>query len=803
MDEEGNEYKIIVSTSGRFAAGTDARVFIVLIGVNESSEEIELKDNTSGKQLFEAGSTDEFNITINNEIGFISKINLRHDGSGIFPGWHPNKVEVFDKRNNQKYRFHCNRWLATDEGDGRISVEFENKVMPIVKVDQLDEKNRPLHNTIKFITTHFVVRRGQSIFLDIHLARPMNRKSDSFYITLKTGKNPKEFDKSFVTIQRANELDSFDEIWAYKILGVEDKVIHVEVNCPSDALVAKYEMSIEDDDGVIYTHNNPLFILFNPWNKVDDVYMKEDESRKEYVLRQHGIVYIGTSKYQYPRRWYFGQFEEVSLNCAFQLLDATKPLGRESPTEVARRFSSLVNSCDNNGLLVGNWSGNYEGGKAPTYWTSSPPIFEEYMSTQNSVKYGQCWVFSAILTTVLRCIGIPCRSVTNFNSAHDTNGNISKDVYLDEECNVMEGLSLDSIWNFHCWNDAWMARPDLKPGYGGWQAIDATPQETSYGLYQCGPCSLRAIKEGDIDYPYDGKFILAEVNSDMFYHKKDADGEWQVFEINRCHVGKKISTKAVGMDRREDITKCYKFAEKSAVERASVRKAMGKAGNVAVTSTPKTVEMKVKPSENAIEIGEDLKVNIYLKNTSEKGHSLLISVQGNVIRYNGVSKGDFHSTKFKEEISGNEEKTVSITIKGENYMKHLNEYTAVRLLIACTVKETLQVCTSVKVVEIKRPDLKFINAPEVMKLGSEETIEIMVNNPLEVALTDCKLHIDGTLMKERISLPHGDIPAKSSAKILVHLSPNTRTGRKSLLATFNSPQLACINSSVKKFKVIQ
>lgn len=35
--------------------------------------------------------------------------------------------------------------------------------------------------------------------------------------------------------------------------------------------------------------------------------------------------------------------------------------------------------------------------------------------------------------------------------------------------------------NFHCWNDAWMARPDLKPGYGGWQAVDATPQETSHG----------------------------------------------------------------------------------------------------------------------------------------------------------------------------------------------------------------------------------------------------------------------------------------------------------------------------------
>ena len=31
------------------------------------------------------------------------------------------------------------------------------------------------------------------------------------------------------------------------------------------------------------------------------------------------------------------------------------------------------------------------------------------------------------------------------------------------------------------WNDVWMARSDLPSGYGGWQAIDATPQEKSGG----------------------------------------------------------------------------------------------------------------------------------------------------------------------------------------------------------------------------------------------------------------------------------------------------------------------------------
>lgn len=39
--------------------------------------------------------------------------------------------------------------------------------------------------------------------------------------------------------------------------------------------------------------------------------------------------------------------------------------------------------------------------------------------------------------------------------------------------------------NFHVWNDCWMARHDLPKGYGGWQAIDATPQETSEGFFHC------------------------------------------------------------------------------------------------------------------------------------------------------------------------------------------------------------------------------------------------------------------------------------------------------------------------------
>ena len=86
------------------------------------------------------------------------------------------------------------------------------------------------------------------------------------------------------------------------------------------------------------------------------------------------------------------------------------------------------------------------------------------------------------LFSVCRALGIPCRSVTNFSSAHDTDSTCTIEKYYDEdgEC-ISDNHTRDSIWNYHVWNDVWMARPDLPTGYDGWQCIDATPQEMSGG----------------------------------------------------------------------------------------------------------------------------------------------------------------------------------------------------------------------------------------------------------------------------------------------------------------------------------
>jgi transglutaminase 1 len=73
--------------------------------------------------------------------------------------------------------------------------------------------------------------------------------------------------------------------------------------------------------------------------------------------------------------------------------------------------------------------------------------------------------------------------------------------------------------NFHVWNEVWMERPDVVPGgeYGGWQAIDATPQEESDDMYRCGPASVAAVKRGEVLRPYDSAFVFSEVNADKVF----------------------------------------------------------------------------------------------------------------------------------------------------------------------------------------------------------------------------------------------------------------------------------------------
>ena len=62
----------------------------------------------------------------------------------------------------------------------------------------------------------------------------------------------------------------------------------------------------------------------------------------------------------------------------------------------------------------------------------------------------------------------------------------------------------------------------------------------------------------------------AQVNADIRYYTVNDDGTNTLTGVNTSHVGKNISTKAIGSNHRQDVTLEYKFKEGSTSERAAL-----------------------------------------------------------------------------------------------------------------------------------------------------------------------------------------------------------------------------------------
>ena len=82
------------------------------------------------------------------------------------------------------------------------------------------------------------------------------------------------------------------------------------------------------------------------------------------------------------------------------------------------------------------------------------------------------------------------------------------------------------------------------------------------GIFQAGPASLNAIKQGHVYLPYDTRFIFAEINGDKVYWEA-SDGDYNLEKI-RCEsssVGRYLYTKSVQKDDGEDVKQEYKHPE--------------------------------------------------------------------------------------------------------------------------------------------------------------------------------------------------------------------------------------------------
>ncbi|XP_025895543.1 coagulation factor XIII A chain [Nothoprocta perdicaria] len=657
------------------------------------------------------------------------------------------------------------------------------------------EINKQQHHTDKYYSPKLIVRRGQPFQIQIDFNRPYKPDTDQFWLEYLIGRYPQQNKGTYIPVLVGDELKPGE--WGAKITHKENNSIRLSIMSSATCIIGKFRLyvAISSPFGIFRTRRNAetdTYILFNPWCQQDAVFLDDEKEREEYVLNDVGVIFHGDVNDIKLRSWSYGQFEEDILDACLFLMDKAELelSGRGNPIKIVRVASAVINSKDDDGVIAGSWDNSYTYGVAPSIWTGSVDILLEYYSSRQPVRYGQCWVFAGVFNTFLRCLGIPARVITNYSSAHDNNANLQLDFYLDEEGKLDTKTTKDSIWNYHCWNEAWMSRPDLPVGFGGWQVVDATPQETSDGMYRCGPTSVQAIKHGHVCFQFDAPFVFAEVNSDIVYSRRERNGAQVIEKIDMTHVGKLIVTKEIGSDGMMDITEEYKFQEGSDEERLALDTAVMYGVKKQITQDtvyyPQTdVDMDFQV-QKAI-LGSDFKVTIAFKNKSQNYYSATAYFSGNIVFYTGVMKSEFKNQTFNVTLAPSSSSTFDVVIKSSEYLGELLDQASFHFFVTARINETGKILAVQKATVLEIPMLHIKTQGETVA-GREMFVTVEFTNPLNQTLENVTLRLEGPGVLRTMKKDFRQIPANSTLIWEVKCTPK-RSGLRKLIASLNCDAL--------------
>ncbi|XP_063970039.1 protein-glutamine gamma-glutamyltransferase 4-like [Lytechinus pictus] len=701
--------------------------------------------------------------------------------------------------------------------------------LKVTDVDLNRNSNGSMHHTDEYENDEsigVILRRGQEFQIDLHLNRPFKPKRERLFLqfTVASVKTPRPMDGTLIDLDIEGTYK--EGSWSAKLESAEGNSIKVMVNSAPNAIVGTYKFFVKVESRAsrierLFPQDKNIIVLFNPWCEKDTVYMENRAEREEYVMADTGAIWRGSAFSNRSTAWTFGQFDIDVYRVVLELMEEEirLPQDRESAARVSRWFTNIIYAK----VLLGNWSGNYEGGTRPTRWTGSVRIIEEYGNTKEPVKYGQCWVFSGLLTTFLRCVGIPTRSVTNFDSAHDTERNKTIDEYVDSKGKSLkdeffygrsgndgERTGRDSIWNFHVWNESWMTRKDLHgldEDFDGWQVVDSTPQEMSGGIYQCGPAPVKAIKRGIVDIPYDSGFVFAEVNADEArwlvtpYRTHRHSLIYTLLSRHRNTVGKKISTLKVGSDpdlryaERNDVTLDYKYSEGSPEERAAVERAVSMGINRGLYDAddkPELVSLAIECKDD-LWIGKSASVQVETKNEFEYPKEIELDIEIRSILYTGLPKDIIKKDEMKYIVNDKESISQSIHLTyEEDYGDKLDDEGMFQVRAIATVKGSKTPVICKEIFRFKQPDLEVKGDVN----GKEVKLTVKFKNPLNKRLTGCTFTVEAPKLVRPFSVNTEDIEPNEMIEREIRF-PSRSSGRKTVIVELDTNLIKDVTGSVK------
>ncbi|XP_030589927.1 protein-glutamine gamma-glutamyltransferase 2-like [Archocentrus centrarchus] len=674
-----------------------------------------------------------------------------------------------------------------------------SQVLDIEHCDLDVRSNNRNHHTELYAEERLIVRRGQPFNIILHLTagtEEFKLGQTGLTLIVETGPLPRKESDTKVSFSLSDS--TVDTEWSASATYVPSgSTILLSISSSPDAPTGVYSLTLDQNGKK--TSLGQFTLLFNAWCPRDAVYMYSETKRQEYVLAPHGQIYRGTHKRIKGTPWNFGQFEAGILDICLKILDENPKFmsdadkdcsARRNPIYVTRVLSAMINSNDDRGVLVGRW-GQVKDGIHPGAWIGSGDILRQWAES-GPVRYGQCWVFAAVACTVSRALGIPCRVVTNFGSAHDANANLVIENLYDEDGKRISGG--DSIWNFHVWVDSWMTRPDLGQEFDGWQTSDPTPQEKSEGVFCCGPASLKAIKEGELTMKYDVPFIFAEVNADVVDLVRLPDGQFVKFSGSTKSVGCFISTKAVGSEERRDITHQYKYAEGSKEERRVYEKAQHH-NKLQQRGEKPGLHLKIKLADNMM-VGSDFEVYAILTNNCMEARTCDFLFSATAVSYNGKQGESCGVTSDKVEVPSGEERCLSLKLEYQSYGTAITSDRLIQLSAVTIDKQSTDFNKAEKTIVLDEPDIKIKLLGEA-KVNHSVTAELTLLNPLPELLQDCSFTIEGVNLTDckPTTAKIGVVGPKQEAKATADFTPIS-AGSRVLLVNFDSDKLKNIKSFI-------
>ncbi|EFX83535.1 hypothetical protein DAPPUDRAFT_301901 [Daphnia pulex] len=713
-----------------------------------------------------------------------------------------------------------------------------------------------------------VLRRGQPFFMAVRMKdRNFDPRRDILRASFSFGPNPQVTKGTKVVLpfrMNQREFNRAPQKWDMRLHQQEGFNITFQVHIPANALVGLWRVTIETTTATPgarvdeFRFKDDIYILFNPFCRDDPVYLDNEELRKEYLMNESGKVYVGTHNRPKGRRWIYGQFSDVALPAAQLLLEQSglNPTERGNPVQVVRAIASIINATDGFGLLEGKWEGSFEDGVCPWVWTGSSKIFEHYLRNGSKpVKYGQCWVFAAVATSIFRALGIPSRPVTNFVSARDTNHTMSVDKYFDVFGDEMkggpDGDNQDAMWNFHAWTEVWMSRPDLQTGFNGWQAIDPTPPpqfwQKNGGEFRRGPSSVESVRRGEVGFAYDTPYLFAEVNAEVSHFQEDETSHWgfRKIRVNNYQVGRMILTKRPGADDdvsdadAEDISSLYKnpdgmsryqkqgdgcfnslfnqgmsssYSDMRDRERDRDMKLFptgSPAERLSAMNASRSVE-KSQPmfeahrptnedvyfdliDQEKVAWGQPFNFQVQIQNRSQEMRTITTILSANSVYYTGVTARRLGRCDRQFVLQPGGRETMQIRISWDEYRDKIVDYGHIKIYAMASVQETKQCWSEEEDFQLEKPklDVQIRGNPQV---GQDCFATFSFMNPISVTLTECEFTFEGPGLVRAQTVKYRDVKPGEMISFVQKFMPRFN-GERKLVATFNSRELGDIVGS--------